>query len=623
MNDLKQFYKTVEELLNGKGLHDLSEFCNERFMSDYVADHDNWNGGIDTYNIEILVSVVLFNKWKSLGDNYVEGLEGNVVECFEQAVRGIDSVRIGNVFIRPNSQVEGMSDNKKEPLSMPLHFEVQHKRGQRSDYLGSVMSPTRFPCFILVFNDNWTDFDYHTWFSLFYFLSPDSKRFIGELKLMHSNSKSTMEELPTEFDEPLDNSFCSLGIGTGYYISLREILKDQMLIKEVLHYLCDCTFDTIIYENHKDEDVFHDSLMRDYSAIEAFNDGQSLVMGIEPNEMYSFSYRYHPVYNAELYADWNVQISYDSLPFMHTIGIIGNNGVGKTQILSKFVNDLLAQNKDNFVKIPHFKNILVICSTPFDCYPNESPELKDIHYRLCCLEQSKTDTIQKLNENISEICKRHNTIENESLIARWRRLLEGYVDKDFAERVVEEVKDNKGEVKFVVKWDAIEDNVKILSSGQLHILSLVTYICSQIHYRSLLIIDEPEVHLHPHITMEFMAMLSNLLTIFKSYAIIATHTPLVVREMASRNVYLIQKIEDGIPQIAPVAFETLGEDLTVLYRNLFGYDEQVSYFKKMVDDLCERGKNREEIVNYFQQTIKLTVNALLIIRDAVEARNNA
>ena len=118
-------------------------------------------------------------------------------------------------------------------------------------------------------------------------------------------------------------------------------------------------------------------------------------------------------------------------------------------------------------------------------------------------------------------------------------------------------------------------------------------------------------------------MLSNLLTVFKSYAIIATHTPLVVREMVGKNVFLMQKMQDGIPQIAPVGFETLGEDVATLYRNLFGYDERSSYFKKMVDGFCEKGKSYDWIVKYFQQGVKLNVNALLIIRDAIEARDNA
>ena len=621
MSDLKSYYLTVAKLLQNEGHEELSHFCNERYMSDQIVDHDNWDGGIDTYSIDVEVPVDVFGKWQSVIEGGVETLEKLIAEAFDIAVRGINSIRIGNVTIRPIDRVDEKTQ-KRGYLSMPLHFEVQIKQGQRADYLASVQPPKRYPCFILVFNWDWTDYEYHTWFCLFYFASEADRRMIGELKLMNSEQDNTMDALPEEFDEPLDDSFCSLGIKTDYYIGLRQELKNEQLIKEVQHYLCDCTFEPAIYDQHRDERIFNVSLMRDLSAMDALQEGQSLAMGIEPDEMYSFSYTYHPKYDNSLYADWKVHIPYKPLKFMRTFGIIGINGVGKTQILSSFITDLLAQKVDNFKSLPHFKNIIVICSTPFDSYPVEKQDTREIVYRLCCLEQDKTLTLDGIKQNLNRIMKQP-TVEHVSMLTVWVDLIREYVDSAFVDHVVILKRDADGSEYYDINGDDLGSNVNILSSGQLHILSLVTYICANIHYRSLLFIDEPEVHLHPHITMEFMAMLSGLLSVFKSYAIIASHTPLVVREMAGKNVFLMQKMQDGIPQIAPVGFETLGEDVGTLYRNLFGYDEQSSYFKKMVDKLCDRGKSYEEIVRYFQQGMNLNINARLIIRDTIEARSNA
>ena len=621
MSDLKSYYLTVAKLLQNEGHEELSHFCNERYMSDQIVDHDNWDGGIDTYSIDVEVPVDVFGKWQSVIEGGVETLEKLIAEAFDIAVRGINSIRIGNVTIRPIARVDEKRQ-KRGYLSMPLHFEVQIKQGQRADYLASVQPPKRYPCFILVFNWDWTDYEYHTWFCLFYFASEADRRMIGELKLMNSEQDNTMDALPEEFDEPLDDSFCSLGIKTDYYIGLRQELENEQLIKEVQHYLCDCTFEPAIYDQHRDERIFNVSLMRDLSAMDALQEGQSLAMGIEPDEMYSFSYTYHPKYDNSLYADWKVHIPYKPLKFMRTFGIIGINGVGKTQILSSFITDLLAQKVDNFKSLPHFKNIIVICSTPFDSYPVEKQDTREIVYRLCCLEQDKTLTLDGIKQNLNRIMKQP-TVEHVSMLTVWVDLIREYVDSAFVDHVVILKRDADGSEYYDINGDDLGSNVNILSSGQLHILSLVTYICANIHYRSLLFIDEPEVHLHPHITMEFMAMLSGLLSVFKSYAIIATHTPLVVREMAGKNVFLMQKMQDGIPQIAPVGFETLGEDVGTLYRNLFGYDEQSSYFKKMVDKLCDRGKCYEEIVRYFQQGMNLNINARLIIRDTIEARGNA
>ena len=342
MSDLKSYYLTVSKLLQNEGHDDLSEFCNERYMSDYVVDHDNWDGGIDTYSIDIEVPVEVFGKWQSVIEGGIESLEKLIAEAFDIAVRGINSIRIGNVTIRPIARVYEKTQERGY-LSMPLHFEVQTKQGQRADYLASVQPPKRYPCFILVFNWDWTDYEYHTWFCLFYFASEADRRMIGELKLMNSERDNTMDALPEEFDEPLDDSFCSLGIKTDYYIGLRQELKNEQLIKEVQHYLCDCTFEPSIYDKHRGERIFNVSLMRDLSAMDAFQEGQSLAMGIEPDEMYSFVYTYHPKYDASLYADWKVNIPYKPLRFMRTFGIIGINGVGKTQILSSFITDLLAR----------------------------------------------------------------------------------------------------------------------------------------------------------------------------------------------------------------------------------------------------------------------------------------
>lgn len=619
MSDLKSFYKTIRELLQAEGYEELASFCNEDCMSDYVVDHDNWNGGTDVYNIDLEVPVGFYHKWDAT--ETVKELEKQIETAFETATKGISSIQIAQVTIRPSGDVEQKS-KKRSYLRYNLHFEVQTKQGQRSDYIESVRQPSQYPCFILVFNDDWNDYGYHTWFSLFYFKSKTDRHKIGELKLMCSNHESTMDALPEMFEEPLDDSFCSLGIDSNYYINLNRILAEESLIKEVQHFLCDCTFDPSIYEKHQNQLPFKASLMRDMSSIDAFNEGQALAMGIEPDKMYSFNYVYHPKQNENLFAEWNVCLHYNSLDFMRTIGIIGNNGVGKTQILSKFVSDLLQHNAENFNELPHFKSLQVICSTPFDKYPDDSQDIKEMKYKRCSLEQDRIRTIELLISNVREI-QRRPTVDTKAMLTLWREMSERYVNKQFVDNVTCIKQNEFGEDYVEVKWDELGRKVEILSSGQLHILSLVTYICANIHYRSLLIIDEPEVHLHPHIMMEFILMLSGLLTLFKSYAIIATHSPLIVREMVGTNVFLMQKMQDEIPQIAPVAFETLGEDVTVLYRNLFGYDEKESFFKNIVDELCQNGKSYDDIVGYFERKVKLSVNAMLIIRDAIQARDNA
>mgnify|MGYP004629694917 FL=1 len=134
MSDHKSCYLTVAKLLQNEGHDELSQFCNERYMSDQVVDHDNWDGGIDTYSIDAEVPVDVFGKWQSVFEGGVENLEKLIAESFDTAVRGINSIRIGNVTIRPLVRIDEKTQERRY-LAMPLHFEVQTKQGQRVDHL--------------------------------------------------------------------------------------------------------------------------------------------------------------------------------------------------------------------------------------------------------------------------------------------------------------------------------------------------------------------------------------------------------------------------------------------------------------------------------------------------------
>ena len=168
---------------------------------------------------------------------------------------------------------------------------------------------------------------------------------------------------------------------------------------------------------------------------------------------------------------------------------------------------------------------------------------------------------------------------------------------------------------WTVNKEEISRLVTNLSSGELHTLLLLSHIYANIHLSSLLVIDEPEVHLHPSIIKDFMIFLCDILADFQSFAIVATHTPLIVREIANTNVFLMRRNDGGILQIGTVPFDTFGEDTTRLFQNIFGYDEADSYFIKVVKELRNNIMSYDEIVDYLEQYMQLSFNSKLLIRD--------
>ena len=124
--------------------------------------------------------------------------------------------------------------------------------------------------------------------------------------------------------------------------------------------------------------------------------------------------------------------------------------------------------------------------------------------------------------------------------------------------------------------------------------------------------------MHPQSIVSFMKMLGTILYRFRSFAVIATHSPLVVREMVGQNVYLMRLLDGGIPNVAKVSFETFGADATELYRNIFNFDERLSSFYQYVKLLADK-KSYEQVIALFQRYApQLSLNARLSVRDFYE-----
>lgn len=57
---------------------------------------------------------------------------------------------------------------------------------------------------------------------------------------------------------------------------------------------------------------------------------------------------------------------------------------------------------------------------------------------------------------------------------------------------------------------------------------------SEIEEESLLILDEPELYLHPELEVNLINMIKNILNETNSYSIIATHSSIIAREVEKK-----------------------------------------------------------------------------------------
>lgn len=512
-----------------------------------------------------------------------------------------------------------------------MQFFVQIKKdGFKSFHKNSHDKPTSFPSCVLVQNDGWNDYSSRTWFSLFYYDADENQMLIGDLKLMHDTESNTFEVIKDGFGEPLTEHFCSLGMETSYYYNLVKKINDKGVIDEILTYLCDCTHNNLLYEKYRDHTRFRESLMRDMSSQEALNAAEYILNDDDPDTAFSFTFDYHPDYDTTKAARWDVAFSQKKPSYLRTIGVIGENGVGKTMLLTNFVEALLQdQLPDTLNKKPHFQSCVAICSSARDGQLRISSNNKTL-YKSCCLRQKDDATYESMLGAIEGVILERPMLYGESVSKLYYITLKEHLGNNFIDGLFSIDDSDFTNVKTTLNRDKLKNLIDIFSSGQLQMFEMITYLYAHIHLSSLILFDEPEVHMHPSLIMNFMPLLNRLLKEFKSFAIICTHSPLVIRELVQKNVYRMTVDDEMSPTINRVGFRTFGEDISVLYRQIFEYDETKSYYRQVIRDIITRIQNHpkkyplsgrqqyiEAIVNFLEKDMELGLTGRCAIRDMV------
>jgi len=113
-----------------------------------------------------------------------------------------------------------------------------------------------------------------------------------------------------------------------------------------------------------------------------------------------------------------------------------------------------------------------------------------------------------------------------------------------------------------------------LSSGQKSLLLLIARLF--LHgERSLVLIDEPENHLHPQFVTLLMQTLQSTLVAMESRAVLVTHSPFVIRELDKTAVQILDNDANGIPCLYQTSLQTFGADIGRISDYVFG-DQSVT-----------------------------------------------
>jgi ABC-type multidrug transport system ATPase subunit len=497
--------------------------------------------------------------------------------------------------------------NKEELIENKIKFYVVKGNSEK-------VKTQLTPYFILEFNDGWNDYTFKTEFALTLH-KEDSIVKIGMVKITNNDESEIINTLPDTFYE-LKEGFCSLGQSYEYYENLKNEIGDHF--ETVLFALKDAAFHSDIHDKFEQNEIFKTSLIRYDEAEQLLRSVKYKIYGFDLDNLYSFKYTFSPKYTAitpSVDINFNFNNNKD-LP-SRIYGIIGKNGTGKTQLITSLPLDISNDKSECFVpKTPAFSKVIAVSYSIFDDF--EIPKkTATFNYKYCGLLDEKRELLTQ-RQQLLRFHKACEDIQEKHRVLKWRKILSSFLDSDILNKFVIEKKDSSDEITFTIDRAEFNKIKKNLSSGQNILIYIITEIISNIRRDSLLLFDEPETHLHPNAISQLMDVIYELVHEFQSYCIIATHSPLIVQELLSKNVHIIEKNENLISARKP-SIESFGQNLTTLTEEIFGNSSIEKRYKKIINQMVLKNKNYDEIVSILEtEGVPLSINTRLYIKSKVE-----
>jgi ABC-type branched-subunit amino acid transport system ATPase component len=391
--------------------------------------------------------------------------------------------------------------------------------------------------------------------------------------------------------------------------------------------------------------VFLKSFVRTSESFFAFHNAGPVLRGLEQEESGRLSRSLGITFRLPgRESDHDLQFHFDhqgTLPKRIAI-VIGKNGVGKSQTLGRIATAALtgdsALTDMDTQGRPLINRLLAFAPTneAKSVFPTDRRRRPRIWYRRFSLNRSERLT---LGDGVAGIIVQvARSVEHIRNMSRWDIFLnaieaihrgdEIHLPSIHGHYLPLRALHSGGERTSLENFgfvDRRKDPVRVLdgkgyplSSGEISFLRFAAQASLHIENGSLLLLDEPETHLHPNFISQLVLLLDNLLKLTGSAAIIATHSVYFVREVFPAQVTVLRVDEDGAVLAEQPRLRTFGADVGAISYFVFGEDEPSRLAARVEERLLSRFTSWEEL--YSQYKDELSIEVLGALREALEAR---
>lgn len=268
--------------------------------------------------------------------------------------------------------------------------------------------------------------------------------------------------------------------------------------------------------------------------------------------------------------------------------IVGKNGLGKSLALK----EIYIKYKNNFNKIQVFSSGLISQSyyqgvaKNDDSYINVSKN-SNFNYLI-------SELLIFRNENLSSMLfflladifsdkRYHNVFINKI------PLYEKITVRDFFEKLGKGNFFNEQEFSKINLSRFINGKSYNLSSGEKSIINIVfnmVLTTLKSNGENLFIFDEPENHLHPNFISQLMNLINKILYHSNSYAVIATHSPFVIKNLLKENIIVLKQKNDQVVA-EKITFNTLGANVETISQFVFGNSDLMELESEILNEIIE------------------------------------
>jgi hypothetical protein len=525
--------------------------------------------------------------------------------------------------------------------------------------------------------DNWNDYSFQTLYHLYRRQSDPGEEpsLIGPVKILRRGQTEADGIQIRQSFERLDDRFCSVGDSLDYYQRLNEIPSAER--NDVLAALRDVVAEQQLQAQFRDERGWGISLFRDNPDPEEFlSDARAILTGnFSALADLHLELAFNPVNWARpLSLDFDAPSTWmyfgprrDALLPRRLIAIIGRNGSGKSTLLSRIARVAFAAPSDR--RRPEisalgalqpasvgFTKIIAISYSAFDnfivpgLYDRELRQIaKDIENGSGrYLYVGLRDIVGEVRDDLNAIERRASPDGGRDLVFAQDR---GTTTKlksltqlaDEFERLIRQIgqkgddalldaaleplladpsfADSDGGGRDALLDPNPREAFLARSTGHKIALHVVAALVAHTTHKSLILFDEPEMHLHPPLTAALIHAFRIVLEKKNALAIVATHSPVVLQETLARHVRIVRRTGDVFDILAP-ALETFGENIGTLTYDAFGLTAASTDYHRVLDVLIQRFSSIEEINGLFTPGLSGQALAYVMAGLARKARSS-